>query len=238
MVIKNIYLFNKQWIYSYNLTVKSPKIEKQIEFRRRKMPVLAETLPSATSKRTLAKAITHNGFVNGRETKRQKSGGADAVPGTDLWPGMALLAGSIEYTPGDGVVTVSPRPIRGCAWRRAASCKPTVTPQMRKFAWAQHITRKLETTEEDTLEAPGAYQEDQAHRPHPQRQFISKEPGPELAKIDNKLEQEIQKDNISVKEISNNSALFTLAYLYIMEQLFNDLQGRDCRQDEHSSLYR
>ena len=66
---------------------------------------------------------------------------------------------------------------------------------MRKFAWAQHYKEAGDDKKKDTFwKRLALTKKTKLTVRIPQRQFISKEPGPELAKkIDNKLEQEIRK---------------------------------------------
>ena len=171
---------------------------KQIEeFCRRKMPVLAGNIAKRHIEEDFSKGgFTYNGFRKWQETKRQKSGGADA--GSRYGPllsGRNLLAGSIEYTPGDGVVTVFTRAPYAGVHNWGGILQPTVTPQMRKFAWAQHYKEAGDDKKKDTSwKRLALTKKTKLTVRIPQRQFISKEPGPELAKkIDNKLEQEIRK---------------------------------------------
>lgn len=172
--------------------------EKQLdELTRRKMPVLAGNI----AKRHIEEdfrggGFTNNGFHPWKPTKRQQGGGSSAAAQYGpLLSGRNYLSGSIEYTPSDGVTTVFTRAPYAAIHNWGGILRPTVTPQMRKFAWVQHYKEAGDDKKKDTFWKRLAL----TRKPKltiriPQRQFISKAPGPELAKkVSDKMEEEVRK---------------------------------------------
>lgn len=164
---------------------------------RRKMPVLAGNIAKRHIEEDFRKGgFTHNGFHRWKETRRQKSGGSSA--GSQYGPllsGRNNLAGGTEYTPGDGVVSVFNRISYAGVHNWGGILHPTVTPKMRKFAWAQHYKEAGDDKKKDTFWKRLALTKKAKLTVHiPQRQFISKDPGPELSKkVNDKLQQEARK---------------------------------------------
>lgn len=86
--------------------------QKQLaDLTRRRMPVLAGNIAKRHIEENFRKGgFTHNGFHKWKETKRQRNGGSSA--GSQYGPllsGRNHLSGNIQYTPGDGQVTIFTR---------------------------------------------------------------------------------------------------------------------------------
>lgn len=171
---------------------------KQVDdLARHRMPVLAGNLAKRHIEEDFRQGgFTHNGFHKWPETKRQRSGGNSA--GAQYGPllsGRNHLSGSIEYTPGDGQVTVFTRVPYAAIHNRGGTTHPTVTPKMRRFAWAQHYREAGDDKKKDTFWKRLALTKKTKLTVNiPQRQFISREPGPELKKkINDKWDEEVEK---------------------------------------------
>lgn len=171
---------------------------KQIEeFCRRKMPVLAGNIAKRHIKKDFRRGgFTYNGFHPWPETRRQRSGGNSA--GAQYGPllsGRNHLSGSIQYTPGDGQVTVFTRVPYAAIHNRGGTTHPRVTPKMRRYAWAQHYREAGEDKKKDTFWKRLALTKKTKLTVNiPQRRFMPSKPGPELTgKINDKLDTEIRK---------------------------------------------
>lgn len=171
---------------------------KQVDdLARRRMPVLAGNLAKRHIEEDFRRSgFTHNGFHKWPETKRQRSGGNSA--GAQYGPllsGRNHLSGSIEYTPGDGQVTVFTRVPYASIHNRGGTTNPTVTPKMRRFAWAQHYREAGDDKKKDTFwKRLALTKKTKLTVRIPKRQFISREPGPELKKkINDKWDEEVEK---------------------------------------------
>lgn len=183
-------------IDEFNRRIRSNQKELD-DLARRKMPVLAGNI----AKRHIEEdfrlgGFTHNGFHRWKKTRRQLGGGKDA--GSQYGPllsGRNYLAGSIQYTPGDGMVSVFTRAPYAAVHNWGGTTRPTVTPKMRRFAWAQHYKEAGDDKKKDTFwKRLALTKKTKLNVVIPQRQFISKEPGPELdKKVNDKLESEIRK---------------------------------------------
>lgn len=174
------------------------KKQKQLsDLMHRKMPVLAGNLAKRHIEEDFRKGgFTHNGFHKWQETKRQKSGGKGA--GSRYGPllsGRKYLSGSIEYAPGDAQVTVFTRVPYAAIHNRGGVLHPSVTPKMRKFAWAQHHREAGKDKKKDTFwKRLALTKKEKLTVTIPQRQFMPATPGPELTKkVSGKFEQEIEK---------------------------------------------
>lgn len=172
--------------------------KKQLEvLMRRKMPVLAGNIAKRHIEEDFRKGgFTYNGFHPWKKTKRQQGGGSGASSAYGpLLSGRNHLSGSIEYTPGDGVATVFTRAPYAGTHNWGGILRPTVTPKMRRFAWAQHYREAGDDKKKDTFWKRLALTKKTKLTVHiPQRQFISRKPGPELAmKINSKLDAEVEK---------------------------------------------
>lgn len=172
--------------------------QKQLDdLMRRRMPVFAGNLAKRHIEEDFRRGgFTHNGFHKWKETRRQRSGGTDARSQYGpLLSGRNYLAGRIQYTPGDGIVSVFTRAPYAAIHNWGGITHPTVTPKMRKFAWAQHYREAGDDKKKDTFwKRLALTKKTKLNVVIPQRQFISKDPGPELSKkVNEKLESEIRK---------------------------------------------
>lgn len=163
----------------------------------RRMPVLVGNIAKRHIEDDFRKGgFTHNGFHKWKESRRQKSGGSSA--GAQYGPllsGRNNLAGSIQYTPGDGKVSVFTRVPYAATHNWGGVTHPTVTPKMRRFAWAQHYKEAGDDKKKDTFwKRLALTKKTRLNVTIPQRQFMPSTPGPELEnKIFVKMEQEIRK---------------------------------------------
>lgn len=181
--------FNRMW---------QQKQKELHDLMRSKMPVLAGNIAKRHIEDDFRKGgFTHNGFRKWKETRRQKSGGKDADSQYGpLLSGRPHLSGSIEFTPADGRVTVFTRVPYAAIHNRGGTTHPTVTPKMRRFAWAQHYREAGQDKKKDTFwKRLALTKKTKLNVTIPQRQFMPEDkPGPELEKkIADKLEQEIRK---------------------------------------------
>lgn len=180
----------------------------------RRMPVLAGNIAKRHIEDDFRKGgFTHNGFHKWKETRRQKGGGSTAGSGYGpLLSGRNHLSGSTRFVPGDGQVIVSNTAAYAGLHNWGGVTHPTVTPKMRRFAWAMYykatgIKRKMkrggkarkQRTAEASEEALGWKRLALTRKAKltvtiPQRQFMPRTPGAELCKkVDDKLEQEVRK---------------------------------------------
>lgn len=173
------------------------KQAKLTDLMHRKMPVLAGNIAKRHIEEDFRKGgFTHNGFHKWPETKRQKGGGKGT--GSRYGPllsGRNYLSGSIEYTPGDARVTVFTCAPYAGVHNWGGILRPTVTPKIRRFAWAQHYREAGKDKKKDTFWKRLALTKKQKLTVTiPQRQFMPSTPGPELAKkVNDKMEQELTK---------------------------------------------
>jgi len=73
-----------------------------------------------------------------QETKREQSGGRDASSlYSPLTSSRNHLMSSVQYTPGNATVTIYNRVVYAALHNQGGTISSTVTPQMRKFAWAK-----------------------------------------------------------------------------------------------------
>ena len=164
---------------------------------RRRMPVLAGNIAKRHIEEDFRKGgFTHDGFHRWKETKRQRNGGSSA--GAQYGPllsGRNHLAGSVRYMPGDGRVTVFTRVPYAGIHNRGGTVRPTVTPQMRRFAWASHYREAGGDKKKDTVWTRLALTKQTKLAINiPQRRFMPSKPGPELArKVNDKLNAEAGK---------------------------------------------
>ena len=171
---------------------------KQVDdLARRRMPVLAGNIAKRHIEEDFRRGgFTHNGFHKWPDTKRQRSGGNSA--GAQYGPllsGRNHLSGSIGYTPGDGQVTVYTRVPYAAVQNRGGTTHPTVTPKMRRYAWAQHYREAGGDKKKDTFwKRLALTKKTKLTVRIPQRRFMPSKPGPELEqKINDKLDTEIRK---------------------------------------------
>lgn len=110
------------------------------DLMKRKMPVIAGRM----AKDHFQDNFRQGGFVDGglhpwKKAKRLSSGGTDAASqyGT-LLSGRNHLFSSIKYMPGDYRVKVANEVVYAPVHNNGGTLSPTVTPQMRRFAWAKY----------------------------------------------------------------------------------------------------
>jgi phage gpG-like protein len=113
-----------------------------------------------------------------------------------LLSGRSHLARSIEYTPGDRQVTVFTRVSYAGIHNRGGTLHPSVTPKMRRFAWAQHYREAGKDKKKDTFwKRLALTKKTKLNIQIPQRQFMpTSTPGPELArKVDERFLKELKR---------------------------------------------
>lgn len=162
----------------------------------RKMPVLAGNMAKRHIEADFRKGgFTNNGFHRWKETKRQHGGGGAAAKYGPLLSGRNHLSSSIQYTPGNGYVTVFTRVPYAAIHNRGGTVTPSVTPKMRRFAWAKHYQEAGSDPKKDTSwKRLALTKKSKLTIRVPQRQFIGKQPGPELElEIEKKWVEEINK---------------------------------------------
>lgn len=167
------------------------------DLSRRRMPVLAGNIAKRHIEEDFRKGgFTHNGFHPWKPAKRQGGGGGSAASQYGpLLSGGNHLAGSIQYTPDDYVATVFTRVPYAPIHNWGGTTHPTVTPRMRKFAWAQHYKEAGEDKNKDTFwKRLALTKKTKLNVTIPQRQFMPTDPGPELEKkVNDKWNEEIRK---------------------------------------------
>lgn len=167
------------------------------ELARRRMPVLAGNIAKRHIEGDFRRGgFTHGGFNRWKETKRQKGGGSGASSQYGpLLSDRNHLSGSIQYNPGDGQVTVFTRVPYAAIHNRGGTTHPTVTPKMRRFAWAQHYREAGEDKKKDTYwKRLALTKKPKLTVTIPKRQFMPTKPGPELMKkISDKTDEEVRK---------------------------------------------
>lgn len=73
-----------------------------------------------------------------QETKREQSGGRDASSlYSPLTSSRNHLMSSIQYSPGNASVTIYNHVVYAALHNQGGTVYPTITPKMRKFAWAK-----------------------------------------------------------------------------------------------------
>lgn len=110
------------------------------ELMKRKMPVLAGRMAKDHYQDNFRKSgFVNNGLRPWKKAKRLSSGGKDAASqyGT-LLSSRDHLFSSIKYVPGDYRVRVSNDIIYAPVHNFGGTLTPTVTPKMRRFAWAKY----------------------------------------------------------------------------------------------------
>lgn len=172
--------------------------QKQVDdLMHRRMPVLAGNIAKRHIEEDFRKGgFTHNGFHKWPETKRQKSGGTAASSQYGpLLSGRNYLSGSIQYTPGDGQVTVYTRVPYAALHNRGGTTHPTVTPKMRRFAWRQHFLEAGDNKKKDTFwKRLALTKKKNLTVTIPKRQFMPYKLGPELRKkVDDIMDEEMRK---------------------------------------------
>mgnify|MGYP000514818439 CR=1 FL=1 len=146
------------------------------------------------------------GFVNGGlkrwpQTKRQSSGSKSAAAGySPLLSRRNHLFSSVKYTPGDYRVRVANDVEYAPLHNWGGETHPTVTPRMRKFAWAMYYKavgkrKKGKTRQGELPPEAGMWKGLALTRKKklkvkiPQRQFIG-----ESAELNNQIRQTVEAD--------------------------------------------
>lgn len=129
------------------------KYKEMDDFMRSKAPVLAGNIAKRHIQDDFRKGgFTCNGFRKWKETGRQKTGGSSASSSYGpLLSGRRYLMDSIEYVPADYQVTVYARAPYAPIHNWGGTTHPTVTPKMRKYAWAMHYKEAGEDKDKDTM---------------------------------------------------------------------------------------
>ncbi|WP_129616509.1 phage virion morphogenesis protein [Bacteroides cellulosilyticus] len=110
------------------------------DLMKRKMPVLAGRMAKDHYQDNFRQGgFVNNGLRHWKKAKRLSSGGKDAASqyGT-LLSSRDHLFSSIKYVPGDYRVKISDDLIYAPVHNWGGTVSPTVTPQMRRFAWAKY----------------------------------------------------------------------------------------------------
>lgn len=110
------------------------------ELMKRKMPVLAGRMAKDHYQDNFRKSgFVNNGLHPWKKAKRLSSGGKDAASqyGT-LLSSRNHMFSSIKYVPGDYRVKVSDELIYAPVHNWGGTVHPTITAQMRRFAWAKY----------------------------------------------------------------------------------------------------
>ena len=106
----------------------------------RRMPVLAGNIAKRHIEEDFRKGgFTGRGFHRWKETRRQRgSGNSAASQYGPLLSGRNHLSGSINFRPENRLVRVYTNVPYAAVHNNGGTLHPTVTPQMRKFAWAMY----------------------------------------------------------------------------------------------------
>lgn len=116
------------------------KAEKEVEdLQRRKMPVHAGRIAVNHFQDNFDKGgFVNNGLHKWKKSNRELHGGKSAKSQyKTLMSGRNQLYQSIRYTPGDGKVVIATNEPHAPIHNWGGTLNPTVTPKMRKFAWAK-----------------------------------------------------------------------------------------------------
>jgi phage gpG-like protein len=110
------------------------------ELMRRKLPVIVGRMAKDHYQDNFRKGgFVNNGLQKWPVTKRQRSGSSSAsATYGPLLSGRNHLFGSIKYEPGDYRVKVANEVPYAAIHNEGGTVNPTVTPKMRRFAWAMY----------------------------------------------------------------------------------------------------
>ena len=110
------------------------------ELMRRKLPVIVGRMAKDHFQDNFRKGgFMNNGLQKWPQSKRQRSGtGSAAAQYGPLLSGRNHLFGSIKYMPGDYRVKVANGVPYAAIHNEGGTATPTVTPKMRRFAWAMY----------------------------------------------------------------------------------------------------
>ena len=182
---------------------------KQLELlARRKLPIKVGNL----AKRQFQNNFLKGGFVNGglkpwKKSQRQSGKGTSAGYET-LLSGRNHLFSNIQYTPSDNRVKIHNDVPYAAAHNNGETLHPTVTPKMRRFAWAKFFQgagiAKGDTKEQKKAKIAAAPKEAKTWKnlaltkktklsiKMPQRQFIGESKELNEA-VHNLIEKEVRK---------------------------------------------
>ena len=110
------------------------------ELMRRKLPVIVGRMAKDHYQDNFRKGgFVNNGLQKWPVTKRQRSGSSSASASYGpLLSGRNHLFGSIKYVPADYRVKVANEVPYAPIHNEGGTVNPTVTPRMRRFAWAMY----------------------------------------------------------------------------------------------------
>ncbi len=110
------------------------------DLMRRKLPVIVGRIAKDHYQDNFRKGgFVNNGLQKWPVTKRQHSGSSSAsATYGPLLSGRNHLFGSIKYVPGDYRVKVANEVPYAAIHNEGGTVNPTVTPKMRRFAWAMY----------------------------------------------------------------------------------------------------
>lgn len=149
------------------------KQAKQLEtLARRNLPIKVGRL----AKNHYQDNFRQGGFVNGglkpwQRSKRQSGTGTSAGYGT-LMSDRRHLFNSVQYTPSDNSVRIHNDAIHAPIHNWGGTVTPTVTPKMRRFAWAKYYEATSNTSEAKMWKGLALTKKTKLSIEMPQRQFI------------------------------------------------------------------
>lgn len=138
--IYNLFL-NKQFMDTKDFVKLIEQHQKELgELMRRKLPVIVGRMAKDHFQDNFRKGgFVNNGLQKWPQSKRQRSGtGSAAAQYGPLLSGRNHLFGSIKYVPGDYRVKVANEVPYAAIHNEGGTATPTVTPKMRRFAWAMY----------------------------------------------------------------------------------------------------
>jgi len=146
------------------------------DLMRRKLPVKVGNMAKAHYQDNIRErqGFLNNGVKQWAPTKRQQSGGASAAANYGaLQSSRNHLYSSIKYTPSDYRVRVANELKYAPIHNYGGTVSPTVTPKMRKFAWAMHYKEAGKDKNKDTQwKRLALTKKTKLNIKIPQRQFI------------------------------------------------------------------
>ena len=167
------------------------------DLMRRKLPVKVGNMAKAHYQDNIRErqGFLNNGVKQWDKTKRQQSGSTSAAANYGaLQSSRNHLYSSIKYTPSDYRVRVANELKYAPVHNWGGNTSPTVTPKMKKFAWAMYYKEKGKSTEESEgakkWKALALTKKTKLNIRIPQRQFIgeSKELNDEIRQtMDNEI---------------------------------------------------
>ena len=109
-----------------------------MQLARRRLPVIVGRMAKDHFQNNFRLGgFVNNGLDKWKQTKRQSAGGKGAASRYGpLLSGRNHLFGSIKYTPSDFRVVIADEVPYAAVHNWGGTLRPTVTPRMRRFAWA------------------------------------------------------------------------------------------------------